>query len=108
MKLVEIYLPCRKSNGNEIEPEEFDRVEQTLTEKFGGVTAYRRTPAIGRWKRSECEVEVDDVAVIEVITDELDRHWWNGYQRELLLRFQQDELLIRVSDVELLQGDDPS
>lgn len=102
MKLVEIYLPSRKSNGDEIESEEFDRVEQTLTEKFGGVTAYRRTPAIGHWKRSEGEVEVDDVTVIEVITHGLDRRWWIGYQQELLERFQQEELLIRISNVELL------
>lgn len=102
MKLVEIYLPFRKANGEKVGKEEFVRVEQMLTDKFGGATAYRRNPAVGSWKRSEGEVEVDDIAVIEVMTDDFDRHWWTVYQHELKERFQQDEILIRIMEVERL------
>lgn len=102
MKLVEIYLPYRKSSGENIAMEEFARIEQMLTEKFGGATSYHRNPAVGYWKSPEEEVEVDDIAVIEVMTDQFDRDWWLDLQRDLLTRFQQDELLIRISEVERL------
>jgi hypothetical protein len=102
MKLVELFLPCQKSNGKEVDACEFEQIERTLTEMFGGVTAYHRAPAIGRWRDSKSNVEVDEITVVEVMIEHLDRAWWHQYRSDLLRRFEQEELLIRVTEVELL------
>tara|TARA_R110002049_G_scaffold268572_1_gene445051 strand:- start:13757 stop:14236 length:480 start_codon:yes stop_codon:yes gene_type:complete len=101
MKLIELFLPCQRPSGEKVEAVEFERVEQTLTQMFGGATAYRRA-ATGHWKRSAGDVEVDEITVVEVVTDSFDRQWWCEFRRELLNRFQQDELLVRVTEVDLL------
>ncbi len=101
MKLVEIFLPCQRPSGLKVDTEEFDEVQRILTSKFGGSTAYQRA-AVGRWKRSEQTVEVDDITVIEVVIDELDRNWWSDYKNKLANQFDQDEILIRVTEVTLL------
>lgn len=48
------------------------------------------------------EVQKDEITIVEVVVDHLDREWWNGFRQDLLELFQQDELLIRVTEVELL------
>jgi hypothetical protein len=42
---------------------------------FGDLTAYNRAPAEGLWE-SGSGVEQDDIVVIEVMVDSLDRTWW--------------------------------
>jgi hypothetical protein len=44
---------------------------QELTNKFGGVTSFVRAPGQGLWG-SGGDVARDNVAVIEVMTDEID------------------------------------
>ncbi len=53
--LVQILLPTHRRNGAPVAPEEFARVRVELTERFGGVTAYSRSPATGLWKRDDEE-----------------------------------------------------
>jgi hypothetical protein len=77
-------------------------VRRELTARFGGVTAFLRSPAEGRWKDSEGEVARDDVVIYEVMVEELERDWWPRYRAELARRFRQDELLVRASVVEQL------
>jgi hypothetical protein len=42
------------------------------------------------------------VVVVEVMTDHLDRAWWDAYRRELEARFRQDELVVRAMQIERL------
>ena len=49
--LVQVLLPTHRRNGASVAAEEFARVRVELTERFGGVTAYSRSPATGLWKR---------------------------------------------------------
>ena len=102
MHVVEIFLPLRDGEGTPFPRASLDRVRHELTERFGGVTAHLRAPAAGAWKDDEGEVERDDVVIVEVVVDELDRGWWAGYRRELEARFRQDEVLVRATPCERL------
>ncbi|MBD0321237.1 MAG: hypothetical protein ICV87_12930, partial [Gemmatimonadetes bacterium] len=67
MHLVQILLPLRDNEGNDFPRTEFGRVRAELVERFGGVTAYLRSPATGAWRaEDEEEVAHDDVAIVEV------------------------------------------
>ena len=69
-----------------------------MTERFGGVTAFIRSPAVGLWKES-AEVNRDEVVMFEVLADELDEKWWSSYRDKLQKMFRQDEVLIWASRI---------
>ncbi|HEX6372794.1 MAG TPA: hypothetical protein VF006_27985 [Longimicrobium sp.] len=102
MHVIEILLPLQDNEGNPFPRAALDRVRHDLTERFGGVTAHLRAPAAGAWKDDEGGVARDDVVMVEVMADELDRDWWCAYRRELESRFRQDEILIRATACEKL------
>jgi hypothetical protein len=102
MHLVQILLPLSDNDGNPFPRAMVDEVRHTLTERFGGVTAHLRAPAAGAWKDDDGGVARDDVVIVEVVADDLDRAWWAGYRRTLESRFRQDEILIRATAIERL------
>jgi hypothetical protein len=102
MHLVQLLLPLYDNEGQAFEGPIFDRLRKELTERFGGVTAYRRSPAEGLWKESGGEVNRDEVVIYEVMAEELEREWWKDYGQELARRFRQEEMMIRASKVERL------
>lgn len=94
--LVQILLPLRMCDGKEVPAEMFSEVRAELTQRFGGVTAYSRSPATGLWKRTEDEVERDQVIMVEVVVDAFDRGWWAQYRDRLAERFDQEEIHARA------------
>ena len=100
MHLIQFLLPNYDNSGNRFPREKFERVRVELTETFGGVTAYLRSPAQGSWKESDDEVVKDDLVLFEVISERIDRDWWSAYRRTLLERFRQEEIIIRATRVE--------
>jgi hypothetical protein len=102
MYLVEFFLPTHDNEGIAFPNSEFTRVRRELTEKFGGVTAFLRSPAAGLWEDEEGQVRSDDLVSIEVMTDSLDRDWWRHYQGRLRQRFRQQEILMRALSCEAL------
>ena len=90
MHLVQLLLPVVDERAI------FDEVMHELTERFGGVTAYSRAPAAGVWKNPAASHERDDIVVVEVMVDELDKPWWARYRRELGRRLKQRELVVRA------------
>lgn len=103
MKLAEIFIPLNDNNGTDFPASLYQRIEKELTDQFGGVTAFSRAPAKGRWKEDDTgTVAKDDIVIFEVMTDIIDLTWWKNYQTELKKIFDQDEILIRFSDVEML------
>ena len=98
MYLVQILLPLHDNDGRDFPPAYFNEVRTELTERFGGVTAFIRSPAVGLWKES-AEVNRDEVVMFEVLTDELDKAWWSTYRDGLQETFRQDEVLIWASDI---------
>jgi hypothetical protein len=102
MYLVQLLLPLYDNSNVRFPPETFDQVRQELTDRFGGVTAFLRSPGEGFWRIAENAINRDDIVIFEVMTDELDHPWWVQYRRDLEQRFRQIELVIRASSIERL------
>jgi hypothetical protein len=102
MHLIQLLLPLYDNSNVRFPRETFDHVRQELTDRFGGVTTFLRSPGEGFWRMAENAINRDDVVIFEVMTDELDRPWWVQYRRELEQRFRQIELVIRASLIERL------
>ena len=98
--LIQILLPIQARDGSPLANEMFARVRVELTEKFGGVTAYSRSPATGLWKRDDEAIERDQVIMIEVVVDVFDREWWIAYREQLEHRFGQEEVHARALAME--------
>jgi hypothetical protein len=102
MHLIEIFLPVTDNEGHRQPVELFGQVRQELVDRFGGLTAFTRSPAKGLWQSDDEHRQQDDIVIYEVMTDRLDSPWWRDYKRELERRFRQQEMMIRASEVELI------
>jgi len=102
MHLIQLFLPLRDNAGDAFPKAMFDRVREELTKRFGGATAFVRSPAVGAWKDDDGDVCRDEVILLEVMADTLDHDWWTRYRHDLQQRFGQDEILIRATVVEQL------
>ena len=100
--LVQIILPLYAGSGEPIGRAAFAAVRRELTDKFGGTTAYTRAPAEGTWEDPDGRVHHDDVIVVEVMTDTVDREWWRRYAAELASRFEQEAIVVRAMAYESL------
>ena len=98
--LVQILLPLRMRDGTNVSSETFARVRVELTERFGGVTAYSRSPATGMWKSPDDDIERDQVIMLEVVVDVFDREWWSQYREQLEQWFDQEEVHARAIAIE--------
>ncbi len=94
--LVQILLPVHRRDGSAVPAAAFAQLRSELTERFGGVTAYSRSPATGLWKRDDDDVERDQVIMVEVVVDIFDREWWAQYREQLEQRFGQEEIHARA------------
>jgi hypothetical protein len=99
--LVEILLPLNDNDGHPFAPEKFESVRETLTRAFGGLTSFTRAPAEGL-NKNKGKTERDDIIVLEIMTEHLDRKWWEAYRKTLEKEFSQDEIVIRASTIERL------
>jgi hypothetical protein len=102
MHLIQILLPLYDNDGKPFGQDEFLRVRDDLSERFGGITTYMRSPARGLWKETRDTTVHDDIVIYEVMTPELDRDWWRDYREQLTVNFRQALLIVRVSEVQLL------
>ena len=101
MHLVQILLPLNDDKGRRFPAQAFEGLARELTEKFGGVTSFTRTPAEGRWKEGKA-TEHDDIAVIEVMTGTVESEWWAALRQRLEQEFKQDEVIIRCHQIQRL------
>ena len=102
MYLIQMLLPLYDNQGKPFEQDELLRVRDELSERFGGITTYVRSPARGLWKETGESTVQDDIVIYEVMTSELDRDWWRRYREQLTLAFRQALLIVRVSEIQLL------
>lgn len=102
MHLIQPFLPLRDNDGQAFPRALYDEVRAALAERFGGVTAFVRSPAVGLWEDDEGDVQRDDVVLLEVMADHVDHGWWVSYRKGLERRFRQDEVLVRATRVERL------
>lgn len=97
MHLVQILIPVFDNTGQRFEQALFEEVRTQLIERFGGLTAFVQSPALGLWKDTESGTTTQDAMIlIEVMSDTLDQAWWAAYRRDLEGVFRQDEIVIRA------------
>ena len=99
MHLVQLLLPLHDNSGRAFPGKNYEQVREELTQRFGGVTAFVRSPAVGLWKENRDETNRDEVVMFEVLAEQLDRDWWSLYRKQLQNRFRQDEVLIWASSI---------
>ena len=96
MYVVELFLPVARGNGDPVEISEIEDLIARMADRFGGATAFIRSPAEGLWKDAD-EVERDRIVIIEVMVTELDIHWWGECRSRLEEQFQQEKILLRAT-----------
>ena len=99
--LVQILMPTRTGTGQPVTRAHFEELLQELTDKFGGATTFVRAPGHGLWD-SGGDVERDNIAMIEVMTDEIDPPFWQAFRRKLERELAQQEIVIRAQQVNRL------
>lgn len=102
MFLVQMLLPIYDDSGERFPQAYFSEVREHLTQRFGGVTVYLRSPAEGTWRDRTGGIDRDDMVMCEVMVEELDRTWWSAYRTQLERRFRQEELVVRATALEKL------
>src|SRR3954469_15747276 len=98
MKLVQILLPVRDNRGRKFKGELYSDVHSELVRRFGGLTAYTRSPARGL-RKTEGSTKRDDMIIVEVMAKRFDRTWWKKYRQDLESKFRQDEIIVRAHEV---------
>lgn len=93
--LIQILLPLYGADGMLLPVNLFADVKAELIDKFGGLTAYTRSPAEGRWMDSERDVR-DEIVIYEIMVPEVDTEWWRHYRLQLETLFGQKELIVRA------------
>jgi hypothetical protein len=101
MHLVQILLPLTDNDGVAFTREDFAQVRSELSEHFGGITAFTRSPAEGVWTDFG-KAHRDDLFVLEVMARDIDHAWWEAYRAELERRFRQETLAVRAIKVDML------
>jgi len=97
MQLIQILIPVFDNAGVRFTQSLFETVRTQLIERFGGLTAFVQSPALGLWKDAESGTTTQDAMIlIEVMSEALDHAWWAAYRRELEAMFRQDEIVIRA------------
>jgi len=101
MHIVEILLPLYDNGGRRFDRTLYAQVRERMVERFGGLTAFTRSPAEGLWEEDGA-CSRDEIVIFEVMSDGIDRNWWERYRQELEALFCQDEIVVRAHEVEKL------
>jgi hypothetical protein len=102
MYLVQILLPEYDQDGTPLLRETYEEIQEELVSKFGGLTAYTRSPAEGIWNPDSKARQLDEIIMIEVMVTELDRLWWANFRQKLEAKLRQESVVIRSIAMERL------
>jgi hypothetical protein len=89
------------NTGEPFEQKLFADLRDELAERFGGITAYTRAPVRGVWQEIE-QVVRDDLISYEIMIKTLDEKWWREFRESLENRFQQQSIVVRAHEIDLL------
>ena len=107
MVLIQLLLPTTSmASGGDAAMLALTRAE--LAERFNGVTTYLRSPATEWWTAPDGDMEQDqdDAVMVEVVTQDFDRHWWRSYAAKLAGRFRRDAIQVQALSVEVADDGD--
>jgi len=102
MHLIQILLPLYDENGESFSSGHCSVIRKELADKFGGITTYTRSPAVGLWKETENKTVRDEIIIFELMIAEVDELWWSNYKIGLEKLFKQDIIVIRSWEITLL------
>lgn len=102
MHLVQLLLPLYDNAGRPFPHAHFHDLREEMTRRFGGMTAYVRSPAEGAFQDARGDVLRDEIVIVEVMCGALDRGWWSSYRERLTALFEQQELVVRALPCERL------
>jgi hypothetical protein len=100
MQLVQILLPVYGNDGKHLLRHTYDVIRDELLARFGGLTAFTQSPAEGLWTPEDKRTRHDEVVIIEVMVEDLDRSWWESYRHVLQERLAQECVVVRVLPME--------
>jgi len=100
--LIQLLLPLCDNEGHPFPQSMYLQVRDELTEQFGGITAYVRSPAEGLWKEGKNSAVRDEIVIYEVMAKGLSHNWWKAFRERLELHFRQESIIVRASRIELL------
>ena len=101
MHLVQIFLPLYDNKGKRFPRRAYATERDILVERFGGLTAYMRSPAQGLWKDGGATSR-DEIVILEVMVKRIDQAWWKRYRHKLQRLFKQKEVIVRSQVMKLL------
>lgn len=101
MVLIQIFLPIKDNEGKDLPAQEYISLRTLLTEKFGGITTYSRSPARGIWKEKN-RTNKDEIIIYEVLVKEMDMPWWKSLKEKLEATLSQEQILIRSWPCQLI------
>jgi hypothetical protein len=99
MVLVEILLPLNDNAGTPFPKSLYRDVQEQLAEKFGGVTAYMRSPAKGVWEDEGGAICEDAVVLFEVMAETLEAPYWQTLKGKLAEGFRQNDIVVRATQM---------
>ena len=95
MEKYDIYLPLKYNDGNDIEPEKLEEIQQQLIAVFGAMTISSLfAPFQGTWRYGGVKF-VDDIIRIEIITKE-EMDFFKNFKRQLKRKLRQIDILITM------------
>lgn len=101
MYLIQILLPLYTNQGEKFENYMYINVKEELTQIFGGVTMYTRSPATGLWKE-DGKIIHDEIILFEVMIEEIKKSYWDTLKHRLEHMFEQEVIIIRATHFELI------
>jgi len=70
-------------------------LREELAARFGGVTAFSRTPAEGVWSDHGRKIR-DEIILVEVMVEAVDQAWWHQFRTELEQKLRQQSIVVRT------------
>jgi hypothetical protein len=102
MHLIQLLLPLCDNEGHPFPQSIYLHVRDELTEQFGGITTYVRSPAEGLWKEGQSSTVKDEIVIYEVMAKELHREWWKEFRESLERLFRQESIVVRAIQIDML------
>lgn len=102
VQLFQIFLPLYDNNKQAFSRSLYEDLRTRLNDQFGGVTFYRNAPAEGLWEDPTGKTNYDELIIVEVMTFQFDKEWWQQFKQRLEKLFEQEEILIRSVTFEKL------
>lgn len=98
MRLIQLLVPLNDNDNNRFPKEVFIGIKEQLLDKFKGVTAFSQSPAEGLWNDGT-DVQKDQIILYEIMTEDINKEWWESFVRDLEHNLKQEKILLRWSEI---------